>query len=55
MKELLSLHGSPKSLAGGLMISLTPPVAALIKIWKVIVNQRLTGPQQLKETHSYRV
>ena len=46
MKELLSLHGSLKSLSGRLMITSTPPVAALINIWKLIANQALTGPQE---------
>ena len=46
MKELLSLHGSLKSLSGRLMIPSTPPVAALINIWKLIANQALTVPQE---------
>ena len=30
----------------------TPPVAAIIKIWKLIANQPLTVSQQLRKTHS---
>ena len=49
MKEVLSLHGSLEILAGRLIIPSTSPVAALIKIWRIIANQPLTGPQQLRK------
>ena len=49
MKELISLHGSLKNLAGRLIIPLTPSIAALIKIRKLISNQPLTGPQQIRK------
>ena len=54
-KEPLSLHGSLKISAGRLTIPSTPPVAALINIWKLIVTRLLTGPQQLRKPHLSRV